>query len=189
MSELFDPRLTPALTDEFDDMVAADLPEERYQRFLAENPVFLDPLAEAVIPKQRLGIEHVTDYAIRRHDGSWVLVEIEKPHDRIFTNASDFSRAFHHAFGQVIDFQRWVTANAAYARKLMPDISSPRGLLVIGRRGSLDSREQDKLRQFTHNSAGIDVLAFDDLAANARLLYRSVNGGRWSGGHSSHAPR
>jgi Domain of unknown function (DUF4263) len=171
-----DPRLTPGLIEVFENMIAADLPEEEYQRFLAEHPVFLDPIAETVVPKQRLGIEHVTDYAMRRHDGTWLLVEIEKPQDRIFTNAHDLSRAFHHAFGQVIDFQRWVISNTAYARKLMPDIASPRGLLVIGRRSTLGPSEEDKLRQFVQNSATISVLTFDDLAANARLLYRSVNG-------------
>jgi len=174
---LLDPRLTPGLMDAFEGMIAADLPEEHHQRFLAEHPVFLDPIAETIIPKQRLGVEHVTDYAIRRHDGTWLLVEIEKPQDRLFTNAHDLSRAFSHGFGQVIDFQRWVMSNVAYARELMPGITSPRGLLVIGRRSALDSREEDKLRQFAQNSATIDILTFEDLAANARLLYRSVNGG------------
>lgn len=173
---LLDPRLTPAIMDAFDEMIDSHLPEEEYQRFLADHPIFLDPFASELIPKQKLGLEHVTDYAVRRHDGRWLLVEIEKPQDRIFTNANDFTSGFSHAFGQVLDFQRWVAANVAYARQLLPGITSPRGLLIIGRRNTLDVANRDKLQRFVDNSATIEVLTFDDLASNARALYKNLNG-------------
>ena len=174
---LLDPRLTPAVMDAFETMVDADLPEEEYQQFLAAHPVFLDPLAAEVVPKQRLGIEHITDYAVRRHDGRWILVEIEKPQDPVVTRANDLASQFNHAFGQILDFQRWVDAHGEYARELMPGIVAPRGLLIIGRRSALTTEAQDKLRRYVLNSATIDVLTFDDVAANARNLYRNTQGG------------
>lgn len=167
-------RLTPKLMEEFEALIEAEESEERYQRFLAAYPVFLDPLAAEVLPKQKLGLEYVTDYAVRRHDDRWLLVEIEKPQDRIVTLRNDLTRGFNHAFGQIVDFQRWVETHNEYAQERMPGIASPQGLLVIGRRSQLDAKARGKLRRFCANSATIDVLTFDDLAANARSLYASL---------------
>lgn len=104
-----------------------------------------------------------------------MLVEIEKPHDRIFTQAYDFTAEFTHAFGQVLDFQHWVDDNVAYAQKHMPLITAPRGLLVIGMRSDLDSRGEAKLRRFADNSARIDIATFDDLLSGGRNLYRNLH--------------
>ena len=35
------------------------------------------------------------------------MLEIEKPQDRIFNQNGDFSAAFTHAYGQVLDFLSW----------------------------------------------------------------------------------
>lgn len=75
-------KITRRLMSEFCSLVSQDLAEERYQSFLKKHPEFLDPLASGVISKQKLGVELVTDFVIRRHDDKYVLVEIEKPNDR-----------------------------------------------------------------------------------------------------------
>lgn len=168
-------RLSPSIIGRYEQLLEAGEREEIYQRFLADNPAFLDPLSDVVIPKQRLGVEYATDYAVRRLDGRWLLVEIEKPHDAIFTQAYDFSAGFTHAFGQVLDFQHWVDNNVAYAQRHMTDISAPRGLLVIGMRSALDERAEAKLRQYVENSSRIAVLTFDDLLVAAKNLYANLH--------------
>lgn len=62
----------------------------------------------------------VDGYVVRRLDNEYILVEIEKPQNRIFTESADFMAEFTHVFGQVIDFQEWVDTHAEYARHLMP---------------------------------------------------------------------
>jgi hypothetical protein len=167
-------KLSRSVLDEFADLIKEELVEERYQEFLAAHPVILDPLAAEVVPKQRLGVEHATDFAIRRHDDRWLLVEIERPQDDLFTGADDFRSRFTHAFGQVLDFQSWVDENAAYAQKLMPQIAAPHGLLVMGLRSRLSSVQKMKLRRFTTNSRRIDVVTYDDLHARATSLYENL---------------
>ncbi|MDD2320502.1 MAG: DUF4263 domain-containing protein [Geobacteraceae bacterium] len=162
------------LIDEFEQLIHSNQKEETFQQFLSNHPVFIDPLASEIIPKQRMGIELITDFVTRRYDNRYILVEIEKPHDNIFTASGDFSAKFTHAFGQVLDFQQWVDANAEYARKHMPDISSPRGLLVMGLRKYISKENQQKLHRFTINSTHIDVLTFDDLLENAKNLLTGI---------------
>lgn len=167
-------KLSRPLLQQFDQMINQSLVEEDYQAFLKLNPVFLDPLAADVISKQKLGIEIVTDFVLRRYDNKYILVEIEKPQDRLFTLTNDFTANFTHAFGQVLDFQQWVDSNAAYARVHMPDISSPHGLLVIGRRTDLTKENKAKLHRFSIDYSTIDIVTFDDLLQNATNLYEAI---------------
>jgi hypothetical protein len=171
-------RLAPTLLDEYAAMIADQHDEETYQQFLTTHPALLDPLASTVLPKLRLGTEYATDFAVRRHDDRWLLVEIEKPQDRIFTARDDFSAKFTHAYGQVLDFQRWVDDNLAYARNTMSEIFAPQGLLVMGRRAEMTDRQQKKLAQMVSNSARVDVMTFDDLLKQARVVYENLHGRR-----------
>ena len=166
--------LTQDLIDQYNALVDTFQPEAEYQRFIEEHPVFLDPLAAEIIPRARLGVEFVTDFVVRRHDYRYLAVEIEKPQDPIFTRKNDFTKEFSHAIGQVIDFQGWVADNIAYAQKHFPLIENPAGLLVIGRRSSLDDKQCAKLRRWCANSRTIEVLTFDDLAVRANALHRSM---------------
>jgi hypothetical protein len=166
--------LTQELINEFRDLIAASAPEAEYQRFLEAHPVFLDPLAADMIPRARLGVELITDFVLRRHDHRYVAIEIEKPHDPIFTRRNDFTSEFSHAVGQVIDFQGWVAENVAYAQRHFPLIENPAGLLIMGCRSALDEQQRSKLRRWCANSRSIEVLTFDDLAARADTLLRSL---------------
>lgn len=167
-------RISADLLTEFSEMIEASLPEESYQRFLTKNPVFLDPLASSVISKQKLGLEHITDFVIRSLNDKYLLVEIEKPNDSIFTQSDNMSAVFTHAFGQVLDFQQWIDSNVAYAQKLMPLVSSPRGLLVIGRQLGFTNKRREKLHRFNVNSASISVMTFDDILHQAQRLYQNI---------------
>lgn len=167
-------RISPSLIDRLERLIVAEEREEEYQQFLADHPVFLDPLASEMIEKHRLGSEHVTDFVLRRHDGEYVLVEIEKPHDVMFTARNDFSAVFTHAYGQVLDFQQWVRDEIAYAQRQLPGISIPRGVLIIGRTATLSADNLKKLRAFRAANLSIDVLTYDDLIVRARNLYQSL---------------
>jgi Domain of unknown function (DUF4263) len=166
--------LTISLIEEFEALVDASLPEADYQAFLEENPVFLDPLAAEILNRRKLGLELITDFVIRRHDSQYVVVEIEKPQDRVFTAGNDFTAQFSHASGQVLDFQGWVAENIAYAQRPMPGIENPKGLLIMGRRRDMSREGEAKLRRWIANSKHIEVLTFDDLARRARALHTSL---------------
>ncbi|MGX1614925.1 Shedu immune nuclease family protein [Micromonospora chalcea] len=166
----------PSLLDDFEALVAQDLGESSYQEFLKHHPTVLDPLAAEVVPKHQFGDDYVPDFVIRRHDFRYLVVEIEKPKDRIFNKKDDFTGEFSHALGQVLDFQGWVAERGEYARSKLPSIENPRGLLVIGRRSALTEKQEKKLRRWCVNSSLIDVVTFDDLVISGRQLFRSLHG-------------
>lgn len=109
--------LSARMVRQFSALLQEDASEKAYQDFLAEYPVFLDPVAAEVMSQKPLGVEFKTDFVVRRHDYEYLVVEIEKPQDRIFTQKGDFTAPFFHAFGQVLEFQAWVDQHVAYARE------------------------------------------------------------------------
>jgi hypothetical protein len=167
-------KISRPVLDRFAALIEEQAVEERYQEFLQQNPVLLDPLAAEIIPKQRLGLEYATDFAVRSHDNRWLLVEIERPQDPLFTEKNDFRERFTHAFGQVLDFQHWVDDNVSYAQRHMRLITAPRGLVVMGLRSRLSHKQEAKLRRFSDNSRRIDIVTYDDLLARARSLYENL---------------
>ena len=167
-------KITRRLITAFETLISENRNEEEYQRFFTDHPVFIDPLASEVIPKQKLGLEHITDFVLRRLDNEYILVEIEKPHDAIFTNGNDLTAKFTHAYGQVLDFQEWVDAHGEYARSLMPGIFSPKGVLIIGMRKELTSEQIAKLKRFSINSRAIEVYTYDDLIRKSKDLYENI---------------
>lgn len=167
-------KISRRLISDFEALLDQDLQEESYQLFLSKHPVFIDPLAVETISKQKLGIEFVTDFVIRRYDNRYSLIEIERPQDSLFTKGGDFTARFTHAFGQVLDFQQWVEENIAYAQKLLPGIASPTGVLIMGRREDMSDRNRAKLHRLSVNTNHVEILTFDDLVQNALLLYKSM---------------
>ena len=119
----------------------------------------------------------VTDFVVRRHDFRYVVVEIEKPQDRIFTQADDFGSSFSQAMGQVLDSQGWIAGNVAYARRHLPGIENPHGVLIMGRRSQMTAAQKSKLRRWLQNSKNIEVLTFDDLSERARALHTRLRAG------------
>jgi len=166
--------LTERLIETFEALVRGEHGELAFQDFMTAHPSLLEVTAAEVIPLAPLGLEFKTDFVLRRHDGRYIVVEIEKPQDRIFTKGVDFTKEFTHAVGQVIDFQQWVAENVAYAEKHFPGISTPDGVVVIGRRADLDDRRKRKLERWQFNSRSIEILAFDDLSTRARHILESL---------------
>lgn len=168
-------KLNERILREFESLINAHRNEETYQEFLKNNPSLIDPLAFDVFNKVRLGIEHTTDFVIRRLDDEYILVEIEKPSSKIFTQQNDFTAVFTHAMGQVLDFQEWVEGNIAYAEKLLPHISSPQGLLIIGMKRDLSPEQVKKLKRFNINTRGrLSVITFDELLEQGRKYLENL---------------
>jgi hypothetical protein len=169
--------LTATTLESFEALIGEDgRPEEDYQKFLSANLVLLDPIALEVVPKHRLGDDYVTDFVIRKANDEYLVVEIERPNTLTFTGSDDFAAPFTHAYGQILDFQDWVESNISYAQKKLPAISSPFGLLVIGRRRDLTAHQRSKLARFNINNRGrVVALCYDDLLDAGWRLYKNLH--------------
>lgn len=166
--------ITKNAIDEFEKLVFNELTEEAYQIFLSKNPVFLNPLGKKIIDKHRLGSDYITDFVLETYEKDYVIVEIEKPQDNIFTRNGEFSSKFIHAYGQVIDFINWLENNISYAKEKLPGLTSPKGLLIMGRSSKFTERDWLRFKRFNRNSNSIELITYDEVLENSKRLYKNL---------------
>lgn len=152
--------------------------EEDVQQLLQSNPHFLiqhlgGGHGRWVLPKQKLGAEHVTDFLIaERHSFGfeWQAVELESPLRPMFNKSGDPSQHLNHAIRQITDWRAWLKSNQAYAARPktegglgLTDIdANVKGLILIGRRGAIDPETNARRRQLVQD-LNIDIHSFDYL--------------------------
>jgi len=131
-----------------------------------------------VIPRQRLGAEHITDFVIGESCSSgfdWQAVELESPGARMFTRRGDPTASLTHAIRQIQDWRAWLGRNAGYAARSRAEsglgLTQIRadlpGLILIGRRGSVDPATNERRRQMA-SDLNIRIHSYDYLLDNAR---------------------
>ena len=149
--------------------------EEELHSFLFSNPILIDPLANEIRSKHELGDDFITDFIIRRLDDKYTLVEIERSNKRLFINNGNFSTDLTHSIRQVLDFQTWVGDHLEYANSKLPGINRPEGLIVIGRKRTLDTNMKRRLDEENFSRRGhIKIVTYDDLLESGRTLYNNI---------------
>ena len=169
-------QISDELCNEAEDLIQKDLDEAAYQAFFEQHPALLDPLAATTVPRQVLAEMWKTDFVIRRFDDQYVFVELEKPKDSLFTGYPQPSASLSHALGQVLSWFAWVEDNIAYAQTHgFPNIHLPRGLIVMGRGGSLNADQRRMLRLINDLlNHRILVWTYDEVIQNARNVVRNL---------------
>lgn len=164
------------LISEFERLLRDATVEEQLQSFLKDNPQLLDLRAIQVDPKVPLGSEYVTDFILTLPGDKHVLVEIERANLRLYTQGKNPSAHMTHAVQQVEDWLDWAYENVTYLRSRYPSLHEPQGLVVLGRRESLDHKAIKALRRRNTNSR-IRVATYDDLLDEVRAIAANIE--RW----------
>ncbi|HMJ46662.1 MAG TPA: Shedu anti-phage system protein SduA domain-containing protein [Ferruginibacter sp.] len=146
--------------------------------FLKKHTFILSPFAALILSEQQIGIgkQFQIDFLIRRPNGTYVLIEIENPRHKLFTKSGSLTSAASHAVGQIEDWQEWIEDNLPSVQRKYPDISSPEGILIIGRSASLTNDDRKKLKRKNINTRGrMTILTYDDLITDAKAYLKSIN--------------
>jgi hypothetical protein len=152
--------------------------EEDIQQFLQKNPkLIIQHLGGGhgrwIIPKKRLGGEHVTDFMIGERDSMgfhWTAVELESPLGKMFVKSGDPSAALNHAIRQIRDWRIWLSHNQNYAARLrsedglgLTDIHAEvPGLILMGRRAT-ETDDTRRMRRQVGRESKIEIHTFDFL--------------------------
>lgn len=188
-------RIAAADVDQLTQALDAARREEDIQQFLQDNPKLLiqhlgGGHGRWVIPKQRLGAEHVTDFLIAEKHSfghEWQAIELESPLKPMFNKSGDPSQYLAHAIRQIQDWRSWLIQNQNYASRLrsesglgLTDISpSLQGVVFIGRRSKLNARTTALRRQMV-SDLNIRIHTYDYLigALLGRLQDLSMSHGK-----------
>jgi hypothetical protein len=135
----------------------------------------LDPLATKVYSKVPFGSDYIPDFVVRRLDDEYLVVEIEKTSDRLFTQEGNIHHELAEPLRQIRDFQSWVDDHGAYARSKYPGIKRPYGVIVIGKDELLGTGGRNILmRENLQRRAEVQILTYDDLLNRATRIYENL---------------
>jgi hypothetical protein len=163
--------------------------ENDIQSFLQKNPIILiqhlgGGHGRWVIPKQRLGAEHVTDFLIAGRSSigfEWQAVELELHNVPMFNRKGDPSKHLIHAIRQIQDWRSWLQRNQNYAARPksesglgLTDIASTLpGLVLLGRRSNIDPLTNERRRQMVAD-LNINIHSYDFLLDCAKGRVESL---------------
>jgi hypothetical protein len=162
--------------EEFRRVVACATTERPIQSFLQRVPVLLARHLRGghgrwVVPQQRLGAEHVTDFLLsdaHSFGRDWYAVELESPKAKMFTKSGDPSATLRHAIRQIQDWRAWLKMNLNYATNLpsasglwLEGIHSELpGLIIMGRRSETSDATREQRRRISIENR-IEVHSYD----------------------------
>lgn len=148
--------------------------EESLHQWLKDerHHVFLDAHADEVLSKVPFGAS-VSDFVIRRSDGTYVLVEIEPADKRIFRrDNSEPTAEFNHACQQVRDWQRYIRDNVRTVRDELglADIYEPKGMVLMGRSGDIEGDKARRRWIDMKNRHEFALFTYDELCERVNAL-------------------
>jgi hypothetical protein len=150
--------------------------EETLHQWLNDprHKLFLDPHVVEVKSKVPFG-NKVSDFVLRKQDGTYTLVEIEPATTQLFQKTNhEPTQPFNHACNQIRDWQRYIRENVRTVRDELglTDIYEPRGMVVIGRSKEIDGADKETKNRWKDikNKGEFAVFTYDELYESVRAL-------------------
>ncbi|OWV30412.1 Shedu anti-phage system protein SduA domain-containing protein [Halomonas campaniensis] len=157
-----------------------DMKEEDYQRFLSDHAGFFFPKKShisgdhLVLEKIQLGTQYKTDFVNaecnRSYGFEYTLIELESPHDTLYTKNGRPTKKFAQGLEQIRDWKHWVQKNNSIIEGIFPSKSfsltgkpSLKYMLIIGRRETRENNFDTRKRLEIFNNECIEVRTYDYL--------------------------
>ena len=155
-----------------------DVEEPEVQDFFEKNPILIDRGIEKIFSKKSFGGEEFPDFIAVLHNDTHILIEIEKPTDRMYTKRGHPSAKFSFAEQQIRDYLQWANEEKEFLRKRgLPNISveNTTGLVIIGMKKNLSPKEREKLAQQNFSSrSSHEIKTFDDILFENQQVINSI---------------
>ncbi|PQO45592.1 Shedu anti-phage system protein SduA domain-containing protein [Blastopirellula marina] len=153
----------------FSGMVESGLEEEKYQKFIQDNPVLLCGFSpERLYFKSKILSKFVTDFTVLTPSRELILIEIEKPSTRILKKDGGRAADLQHAFDQVNDWIFIIDQHRAAVLECLNlsvnEVSKVSGVVIAGRDSGQDAKSLQRLKSEDHGR--VRFLTFDDLLGN-----------------------
>jgi len=156
----------------------SDVKEPELQEFFEENHILLDQRITDVYPQKSFGGEKFPDFVIVLSNGTHVLVELEKPQDKIYNENGDPNAKFTHAEEQIREYLAMANEEKEFLRKRgLPNmcVENTRGLLIIGMSNELSKSDLAKLSRHKYSVCSTyEIKTFDDILEENIQLIKSL---------------
>lgn len=161
---------------QFKALLDQNVPEEKLQAFLEEHPIFFARFsANRLIPKPKIMLKYVADFAILNQRKELLLIEIEKAGTRLLTKEHQIAADLQHAVTQVTDWIQEVSDHKTAVLNShgieLKEVAVVRGVVIAGRSPSDDEEARSLRRAFSGN---VDFYTYDDLLRDTTEIIRRI---------------
>jgi hypothetical protein len=163
-------------------LVKESLIEEEMQNFLERNFSLLEPSYGRMFTKGELRKCKMpeADFLVKTSDPKklYLLVELESPQDRLFTNEKrpNESKELRAANSQMRQYLSDIRNNISFYRNYFTDISveNVSGLVVIGRASLMTGDQIRALQNLNASLHGFEIRTYDQLFDQTKALLKNL---------------
>ncbi len=171
-----------ALFAELEALLTRPAPEQELHQFLKKTPHILCHDHVRMWSKLPFG-KAVSDFVFRRADGSYQLVEIERPDVGLFRKSDGQpAEPLTHAIYQTEQWLLFLAEQTHYARDVLGLDGilgvAPR-VIVMGRSRDLTTDNRKQLAAMTQDRH-LSIITYDDMVASAKTTFERVVGPLWA---------
>jgi hypothetical protein len=161
---------------QFKSLIDQNVAEEKLQAFLEEHPIFFARFsASRLIPKPKIMLKYVADFAILNQRKELLLIEIEKAGIRLLTKEHQIAADLQHAVTQVTHWIQEVSDHKAAVLNSheieLKEVAVVRGVVIAGRSPSDDEEARALRGAFSGN---VDFYTYDDLLRDTTEIIRRI---------------
>lgn len=91
----------------------------------------------------------------------WVLVEVEKPKMKLFTQKNEPTSELNHAIEQVKSWERYFDENPSEKKRIFGAVARFRFILIVGDKESWETNFASKWRIHNNKKTGIEIRTSD----------------------------
>ena len=166
---------------EFERMLADDLTEHPWQKWLEQNPWVLGTEFVRVLDERKIDTEHISDFLMQAYDGFLDIVEIKRPEGRLtfwadrldhgnYVPSPDLTKAITQASRYIFEVER--EANSVKFLDRVDNVMTikPRCVLIFGRSHDWDSERTESFRILNSSFHNLSILTYDHVLDRARRL-------------------
>lgn len=100
----------------------------------------------------------------------WVLVEVEKPKMKLFTQKNEPTSELNHAIEQVKSWERYFDENPSGKKQIFGAVARFRFILIVGDKESWETNVASKWRIHENKKRGIEIRTSDVFLRGLELL-------------------
>ncbi|MBU0459817.1 MAG: DUF4263 domain-containing protein, partial [Nanoarchaeota archaeon] len=166
---------------EFEEMLANDLLEHDWQKWLQKNSWVLGTEFVRVLDERNIDTDNIADYLMQAYDGFLDIIEIKRPEGQLtfwsqaqdhgnWIPSSDLIKAVTQATGYILEVER--ESNSLKFLEKVDNVKTikPRCTLIFGRSNDWTNEQKEAYRILNSSYHSLTIMTYDHVLDRAKRI-------------------
>jgi hypothetical protein len=165
---------------EFEEMLANDLVEQKWQEWFAKNQWVLGSDIVEILDERQIDTANITDYLVEAHDGFLDIIEIKRPEGDLsfwataldhgnYIPSTGLIKAVTQAVKYIYEIER--EANSVkFLERVGIKTVKPRCVLIFGRSNDWGDEQKEAYRILNASYHNLSIITYDHVLERAKRI-------------------